>query len=464
MKRKPRWDGPFEVEIDRLDRGGVGVGTCDGQRIEIKAAAPGTRVLVTPMGKSKGAWQAKKLATIRPSPERATPACPVFGLCGGCALQELNADGQRAAKLAFALAEIGDTAAGATIHPMISGSPSYGYRNKVELAIGSRRYLSEAAHRAGEPIEGRFIGFHAPGRFDRVVDVEACALLDPRGQPALTVARDAILDDPRDPWDVREHVGFWRHVTVRVAHATGEVLIGLHTASDDDISAIAEAVAAAPGVVGVQQIVSAAASDTTFGAVARTWGRATIRERLGEVWFDLSLPSFFQTSTAGAARLYDAVGAALGVEAHGAARGSLVDLYSGIGSIGLYLHQRFDRIVGVEENPVAVADARVNALNNGIQAEFHAARVEAVLPNLATWLGERPHLVVDPPRAGLHPKVAAALAEAPIDVLAYVACNPASLGRDAAILAGGGFRMTDLWVVDLFPQTGHVEAVARFSR
>ena len=97
-------------------------------------------------------------------------------------------------------------------------------------------------------------------------------------------------------------------------------------------------------------------------------------------------------------------------------------------------------------------------------AEFHAAKVEAVLPDIEGWLGDSPALVVDPPRAGLHPRVAAALAGAKIHTVSYVACNPASLGRDGAILAAGGFRMTDLWVVDMFPQTGHVEAVARFSR
>jgi 23S rRNA (uracil1939-C5)-methyltransferase len=207
---------------------------------------------------------------------------------------------------------------------------------------------------------------------------------------------------------------------------------------------------------GVQWRVNAGVADVARGEVIEARGADAIEERLGDVTFRLSPTAFFQTSTAGAKVLYDAVGEALG------RGGTLLDLYCGTGAIGLYLASRFDRVVGVEENAESVEDARANAVRNGIPATFRAARVEDALDEIRGGDGVR--IVVDPPRAGLHPKVAKKLADTAADALVYVACNPASLGRDALVLAEGGWRMRELWTVDLFPQTGHVEVVARFVR
>ena len=209
-------------------------------------------------------------------------------------------------------------------------------------------------------------------------------------------------------------------------------------------------------VTSVQWAINDGVADVARGATEHLWGEERIHERLGDVIFDLSATSFFQTNTAGAIVLYDTIGEALTSESR-----TLLDLYCGTGSIGLYLADRVDTVIGIEEREDAVQDARRNAVRSGVTATFTAGKVEHHLSSLAV---PGAAMVVDPPRAGLHPKVALALATADADELVYVACSPASLGRDAAVLQAGHWKLTDLWTVDLFPHTGHIEMVGRFVR
>lgn len=448
---------PFELEIDALGPKGVGTGIGPGGRpVEVKPAAPGCRLAVVPAGRRKGVIQARRAALIRPAVDGRQPPCNVFGTCGGCQLQELGIEAQRAAKLDLALRLV-QPPEGLGGRP-VRGPREYGYRNKVELSFGVRRYLSEEAHAAGEPVDGRWLGFHAPGRFDRVVDVQYCWLARPGMNAMLQVARvHALRPDAPPPYDNRSHEGFWRHLVLREGERTGERMAVIHTTSmhgEAHVAPLAEALRAS-GVECVQWVVNDGVADVARGELRRTWGADAIHERLGNRLLRLSADSFLQSTTEGAEMLYDAVGEALA----GVPATTLLDLYSGIGSIGLYLADRFDRIVGVEEVEAAVRDARENARRNGVEAEFRHARVEDALEVLH---GGDVAIVVDPPRAGLHPRVAERLAATDAACLVYVACNPASLGRDAVLLRPG-WQMTDLWVVDLFPQTGHVEVVARFE-
>jgi 23S rRNA (uracil1939-C5)-methyltransferase len=379
-------------------------------------------------------------------------------------LQEIGLAAQRRAKVAWALAEIEEHlgVAPALVHPVRGTDHAYGYRNKVELSFGVRRYLSEADHAAGLPVTGRYLGFHAAGRFDRVVDTERCELVSEPMQRVLFQVRKLVLTETAAaPWDVRAHTGGWRHVILREGRATGEILIAVVTSSEvraDEVAAVAAGLRAAePNVVGVVWAVTDGVADVARGEVREVWGRPWLEERLGDVSFRLSPWSFFQTNTEAARVLYDVVGETLGTEPR-----PLLDLYCGIGSISLYLRARATRVLGIEEVPEAVADARENAARAGVDATFLAAKVEDALDHLAGWEGAQ--VVVDPPRAGLHPKVARRLASWPGEELVYVACHPASLGRDARILAEGGFDLVEVTPVDLFPQTGHLEVVGRLRR
>ncbi|MCO4745690.1 MAG: 23S rRNA (uracil(1939)-C(5))-methyltransferase RlmD [Proteobacteria bacterium] len=471
MSRRRRLD-PFDLRIDGLAKGGVGCGVApDGKSMHVRGAPPGSVIHVVPQGFRKGTWQGRRVRMVEEPPEMVAPKCAVFGLCGGCQLQELPLDAQRVHKTKLAVTQaLGEAGPeNVQVHPTRGAADAYGYRNKVELSFGVSRFLSEEDHANGVPIEGRFIGMHAPGRFDRVVDSERCELIPEAGNQALTLVRKhALAESAPIPWNVREHTGFWRHLMIRASEVDRELLIALYTASPEEgaaevVTALAEALMAfeyADGwsVAGVIWGINDGVADVARGEVQQLWGRDTIQESLLGRRYRLSATAFFQTSTKGAERLYETIGEALGSPS-----GTLVDLYCGTGSIGITLAEGFDRVVGVELVEAAIHDARANAEANGVTAEFRVGKVEDALDVLKSTEGRR-SLVVDPPRAGLHPKVAKALATATAEVLVYVACNPASLGRDRAFLEAGGWKLAELWVVDLFPHTGHTEVVGRFVR
>lgn len=470
MGKRRRYIEPFETEIESLGPRGVGLGTApDGRTVAVRGAPPGSRIFVQPAGLRKGRWNGRRKAMIRPPADYAPPACPQFGLCGGCTLQELSLDGQAREKHAMALRDV-HAARGEgtpfTAHPTRHAGAAYAYRNKVELSFGPTRYLSEADHERNLPLDGKFLGFHAPGRFDRVVDTPHCALISEPMNALLQTTREvALAASAPAPWDQRAHEGFLRHLVLREGQQTGELLVVVHTSRVDHqpfMEQLAEALMATAlpsthRVVGVVWRVHEGVSDVATGPIEQVWGTPSLQERLGPITYTLSPDTFFQTNTPGALVLYDTIAAALPETT-----ATLVDLYCGVGAIGLYLADRCERLWGFEVVERAIVNARETAEAHGItHATFEAGKVEACLDQIAALPGPRA-IIVDPPRAGLHPSVARMLAQASGEVLIYVACKPGSLGRDAAILESGRWQLESTWTVDLFPQTGHVEMVARF--
>jgi 23S rRNA (uracil1939-C5)-methyltransferase len=258
-------------------------------------------------------------------------------------------------------------------------------------------------------------------------------------------------------WDARAHTGAFRHLVVREGTGVLVTLVTTSTADAGEVARAGRAIAALDGVTGVLHVVNDGVSDVATGELrAVLAGTPELEVRLGDVALSLPHDGFFQVNTPGASLLYDRVGEALG------AGGTLLDLYCGNGAIGLVLARAFERVIGIEAHEPSVARARANAARNGVHGAWYAGTVEALLPTIDL---EPPlKIVVDPPRAGLHPRAVAHLAGVDATTLVYVACNPSSLGRDRPVLESGGWTLTDVWPVDLFPQTPHVEAVARFAR
>jgi len=454
MGRRNRPRPPLAVVLDRLDPKGPSGLDERGRRHVVRTGAVGATLEVRAGRKGK----AERMALLDPAPDQVEPVCPVFGTCGGCQLQEMPLARQREEKTAMVARQVG--------HPCApcEGSPAAtGYRNKLELSWSPRRYLADVpTDRA--LVEGSWLGFHPPGWYSRVVSVEDC----PLGTPAMNQVIATVLAQGCAPaWDNTSHQGAWRHIVLRQGEEG--VLVTLVTSSacpEAEVRALGEQLARLDVCSGVLWRVNDGLAEVATGELrAVLHGKPDLRMRAGARLLRLPPEAFFQVNTDGAALLFDRIAQALvlpGDPPSGRAGVTLVDLYCGVGAIGLALADRFDGIVGIELLESAVETARDNAAANGVTGSWYAGPVEEVLPTLDLPAPRR--VVVDPPRVGLHPKAAAYLAGLEAEVLVYVACSPASLGRDRVILEEGGWVLDGLWAVDLFPQTRHVEAIARFLR
>jgi 23S rRNA (uracil1939-C5)-methyltransferase len=329
----------------------------------------------------------------------------------------------------------------------------FGYRNKMEYSA------------APAPGGGIALGFHARGRWDEVVDVAACMLATPLGNAVRETVRAWAEGEALVPYDQRAQQGVLRHVVVREGVSTGQVLVTVVTApgAEDAVDRLAAPLAAAhPEVVGLLHAVNEGLAEITSGLPTRLVdGRDWIEERVYGVTLRLSAGAFFQTNTRMTDVLYGRV-----AEAAGLHEGQVVyDLFAGVGSIGIALAGGAKEVVAIEIVPEAVEDATRNAAANGMTN--HTALCGDVGVVLRERRGELPPpdvAIVDPPRAGLSGRAVRRVLELAPPVLVYVSCQPATFADNAARFVAGGYRLEWVRPVDMFPQTPHIEAVARFTR
>lgn len=462
---------PVPVLIDGFNANLVSTGLDPrGRRWVVRSAPVGALVAVG--GRPRGGV---RLDMVTPSPDAVTPRCAVFEICGGCQLQEMPLARQREEKhhaLATLLAPLGGQDHGIlgtdTPTPEDAG---YGWRDKLELSCGVDRYFTRDQLNTEVPRVGRWLGMHAAGRFDRIVDAERCELMSEAVNAVLARVRADLQATPWTFWDPNQHTGFFRTVMLREGDPDADgrptVLVGLTTSpGTDEHDAWLRARAPHWGAAGVLWYESERLSDAP-GAPLRAvlHGQAHLMVTLGHVRYRLDPTSFFQANRPAAALLAERVAAWVRPEVPGT--GTLLDLYCGTGAWALYCARDFARVVGIEQNPAAIEDARANAIRNGIAPDgFVAGDVEARLPEVLAALpaDEALTVIVDPPRSGLHPRALATLLALPARVLIYVACRPSSLARDGEALLAAGWRCTDRVAVDLFPQAGHVEVVTRWER
>jgi 23S rRNA (uracil1939-C5)-methyltransferase len=449
---KPKRGETIDLAIDDLAFGGEGVGRLDGYVVFVRGGLPGDRLRVTLTEARSRYGRGTIEAVLVPSPDRVEPPCPYFGQCGGCRLQHLAYPAQ----LAFKEKQVRDclTRLGGLppfeLRPIVPAPEPYGYRNKMEFTVA-------------EP--GPALGLHAAERYDVVLDIERCLLQSERMNALLDEVRRQARTRGLSVWDQRTERGLLRFVTVREGRRTGEAMVNL-VASTPDVEAlmpVADALKTrVPATASVLVNVNAKKASVAIGTEEHLLlGRDHITESLGGVTFQVSANSFFQTNTVQAERLFALVAEACALD--GAE--TVLDLYSGTGAISLLLARRAGHVYGIELAAAAVADAVRNARANGIDnCTFLAGEVRHVLPALMREGVRASVVVADPPRAGFHPKALAALAALAPARIVYVSCNPATLARDVGDLARQGYRLEWVQPVDMFPQTPHIEAVARLSR
>lgn len=451
---KPRRGDVLELLVDDLAFGGEGVGRADGYVMFVRGGLPGDRlrVRVTETRARYGRGVVEEI--VAPSPHRVEAPCPYFGRCGGCRLQHLAYEAQ----LAFKAKQVRDClerlgAAGAfELRPILPAPEAYGYRNKMEFTV---------AGTAAAPV----IGLHEADRYDVVLDIDRCLLQTETMNALLDEVRREVRARGLSVYDQESGQGLLRFVTLREGRRTGDAMVNIVAAAPEveALGPVAERLRArVPATASVVLNVNAKKAAVAVGTEEHVLlGRDHITERLGPVSFQISANSFFQTNTLQAERLFGIVEGAC--ELGGAE--TVVDLYSGTGAISLLLARRCRRVYGIEVAAAAVADAVRNAAANGVDnCTFLAGEVRDVLPRLLAE-GVRAEVVVaDPPRAGFHPKALTALVALAPARLVYVSCNPATLARDLGDLLRMGYRLEWVQPVDMFPQTPHIEAVARLRR
>jgi 23S rRNA (uracil1939-C5)-methyltransferase len=451
---KPRRGDRVEITIDDLAFGGEGVGRLDGYVMFVRGGLPGDRLRlqVTETRARYGRGVIEEVLTR--SAERVDPPCPYFGRCGGCRLQHLSYSAQlafKAKQVRDCLERLGDVA-GFELRPILPAPDPYGYRNKMEFTV---------AGSAGSAI----VGLHEADRYDAVIDIDRCLLQSETMNTLLDETRNQIRARKLPVWDGATEQGLLRFVSLREGRRTGEAMVNIVAASPDveRLAPVAEALRQrTPATASVVLNVNAKKASVAVGSEEHVLlGREVITESLGGLAFQVSANSFFQTNTAQAERLFALVVQACACEGHE----TIIDLYSGTGAISLLVARSCRRVYGIEVAPAAVADAVRNARANGIDnCTFLTGEVRHVLPALITDGVRAETVIADPPRAGFHPKALATLASLAPARIVYVSCNPSTLARDVGDLVRRGYRLEWVQPVDMFPQTPHIEAIARLRR
>ena len=443
----------YTFSINGLGHSGEGVGRIDGFTVFVRYALPGETVTARIDEVRTNFARGTLLQVDVANPQRVTPPCPVYEVCGGCQLQHLSYEGQLAVKrqaVQDALQRIGKLA-DVPVQPVLGMTNPWRYRNKAQFPVGRR---------GGEIVTGCFAaGSHA------IVPTDQCLIQHEMNDRLLAAVRRIAGNVGIEPYDERTGQGVLRHVLGRVGIATGEVMAVLVTATKDfpgNIELVRQLRLEMPELTSIQQNINPARTNVILGRETRVlWGEPVIHDRIGRFSFQISAESFFQVNAVQTQVLYEQAVAKAGLTG----REIVFDLYSGTGTISLFLAERAGHVYGIEYSTAAVADAERNAANNQIHnVTFLAGDVAEKIRELQEQ-GVRPDVIVlDPPRAGCEESVLRTAAELAPSRLVYVSCNPATLARDLAIFDDLGYDTREVQPVDMFPQTYHVECVVVLQR
>ncbi len=460
---RPKRDDELEVSVNDLAFGGQGVARADGFVVFCSDTAPGDRARVRVRKARRRFAEADLVEVLAPGPDRIDPPCRYVPRCGGCRLQHIAYDATLQAKrdqIADHLARIAHLPDVPVLEPD-AAVEHFAYRNKMEYSA------------APGPDGELTLGFHMRGRWDQVVDISECMLATPLGNALRETVRAWAADEGMVPYDQRLAAqnpddvqrGTLRHVVVRVGINTGQGLVTIVTApgAEKAVDALAPRLTAAhPELVGLVHSVNDGVAEVTGGLPSRVaWGKDWLEERVHGVKLRLSSGAFFQTNTKMAERLYERAAEAAGLTGNEV----LYDLYAGAGSVGLVLAPKASEVVAIEIIKEAVRDAKANAKANGF-ARYQAlcGDVRVVLREQRGTLPPPDVAIVDPPRAGLSGGAVRRIIELAPPVLVYVSCHPATFADNARRFVDGGYHLEWVRPVDMFPQTPHIEAVARFVR
>lgn len=453
----------LDLEIDKMAYGGQGVGKVDGFVVFVRGAVPGDKLRARIFKKKRAYAHAVITELISPSPDRVQAPCPYSGHCGGCQWQHVRYERQLAYKKEHVKESVHHIAGlkQVVVHDTIPSEDQFHYRNKMEFSFSDRRWLLPEEMYKREAEDGFALGLHVPGTFNKVIDIESCLLQRETGNQILQEVKRLVKESQVPVYGLKSHEGFWRYLTVRHSRAMDEWMVNLVTskARPEITQALSESLCAKIGSIKtvVNNINARQASIAVGEREIVLKGKGHIEDRIGAFHFRISANSFFQTNTMAAHKLYQKV--LDFAELAGGER--VLDLYSGTGTIPVFLAQRAEAVTGIEISESAVRDARRNCEANRIDnCRFICGDIREALQGL----GHRPDvLIIDPPRAGMHKDVLAQVLELSPEKIIYVSCNPSTLARDLGEMMQD-YSVVEIQPVDMFPHTYHIEAVGKLRR
>ncbi|RPH49389.1 MAG: 23S rRNA (uracil(1939)-C(5))-methyltransferase RlmD [Desulfobacteraceae bacterium] len=455
--------GFIELEVTGMAFGGKGLAKVDGLAVFVEKAVPLDRIKARILKKKKKFAEAVAVELIEPSPYRTNPPCEYSGFCGGCRWQFLEYDRQLQYKrqhVEESLEHIG-LIRDVPVHPTIPSEKIFGYRNKMEFSCSDRKWLIPSDFTSGETSSGFALGLHVPGTFDKVLDIRACLLQPEEGNMIFEDAKAFMKKSGIPPYGIKSHEGFWRFLMLRNSAAYGHWMVNIITSTENrkTLEPLAALLSEKyPDVVSViNNITSSKAAVATGEYETVLSGSPFIKDKIGNFEFEISANSFFQTNTISAEILYKKVKEFSGLSGSE----TVLDLYSGTGTIPVFLSADAGQITGIEIVESAVLDAEKNCRSNGVSnCTFILGDIRESLSEIS----KKPEvIIIDPPRVGMHKDVVKLVMDMAPERIVYVSCNPATLARDLFLMKES-YKVEEVQPVDMFPHTWHIESVARLQK
>jgi 23S rRNA (uracil1939-C5)-methyltransferase len=437
----------------------------DGRVVFVQDTVPGDLVDLKVVRKRKNYYEAIPQEFLEYSSYREAPFCSHFGTCGGCKWQHMSYEAQKMFKAKHVrdcLERIGKIEI-PEINPIIGSEKTRYYRNKLEFTFSNKRWLTSEEINSSGDLERNGLGFHIPGRFDKVLDIEHCYLQEEPSNSIRNRVRDFAIKNRISFYDVNNHEGILRNLIIRTAN-TGQVMVILQVSKwDDKVEMILEDLKEIEKITSLQYIINPKLNETFYDLDVHCYdGQPFIEEKMKAfgsekiLRFRIGPKSFFQTNSEQAEVLYQK--AAAMAELKG--KELVYDLYTGTGTIANYIAGKAGKVIGIESVPEAIEDAKRNSELNGIEnTEFYAGDMKDLLDDSFAESHGKPDLIItDPPRAGMHEKAIEQMMKPGPDRIVYISCNPATQARDLALM-NEKYRVVSVQPVDMFPQTHHIENI-----
>lgn len=429
--------------------------------IFVGGVAPGDVVNLRVTKKKKSFMEAVPVQFREYSELRVQPFCEHFGICGGCKWQHIGYDTQlyyKEKQVRDNLERIGKVAL-PEFDPILGSKKDKFYRNKLEFTFSGFGWLTNEQIQSGLDYDRNALGFHMPGRFDKILDIQNCYLQPEPSNSIRLAVREYTRAKGLEYYDAVKQTGFLRNLIIRTAN-TGDLMVILLVKYNDEpaiFGILDDLYAKFPEITSLQYVVNTKMNDTFHDQEVICYkGQPYIYEQMEDIRFQVGPKSFYQTNADQAYELYR-----LTREFAGLTGNELVyDLYTGAGTIANFVAHQAREVIGIEYVPSAIEDAKVNSqLNNITNTTFYAGDMKDILSDELIARHGRPEVVItDPPRAGMHPDVVEKLLQVHADRIVYVSCNPATQARDLELLSEK-YNVTRVQPVDMFPQTHHVENI-----